>query len=205
MKITVAQYYKGFKKLYLLFAAIPIVPVLLRPFIPDSSRVAEYLYPPLGDVQQLASAGTVGFLLLITLVVFMCCRFARRLRTIVPILLIVGVVIGVCVWIGMYVSYVRRIAVPSVNLEVPVSVGYQRTPFALQTYPQSSDWEILHDRGPWEEQIQKIWTPYSIFIVRAILWLSYTLTLACFLSIVSIVVYQHATEEISNESNRPAP
>ena len=62
----------------------------------------------------------------------------------------IGVVLGFCFLIVLYVSYIKRIAVHSVNIEVSVSVGYQRTQFALQTYPQWSDWEMLHDTGPWE-------------------------------------------------------
>jgi hypothetical protein len=204
MKVTMLQYYKSYASLCGLFAAIPIVPLLFHACIPDSYAISEYLYPPFGDVQQLAFAATVGSLLLITLVVFTCCRSAHRLHPSVPILLMVGTAFGVCVLIGLYVAYVKRIPVPSVNLEVPVSIGYQRTSFALQTYPQWSDWEMLHDRGPWEGQIQKLWTPYSIGIVRALLWGSYTLTLTCFLSIVSLAVYQHAAEEVSSEPERPA-
>jgi hypothetical protein len=205
MKITVRQYYKSYASLYGLFAAIPIFPLVFHACIPDSHAIAAYLYPPLGDVQQLAFAATVGSLLLITLVVFTCCRSAQRLHPSVPVLLMIGTAFGVCVLIGLYVSYVKRISVPSVNLEVPVSIGYQRTPFALQTYPHWSDWEMLHDRGPWEEQIQKLWTPHSIGIVRALLWGSYTLTLACFLSVVSLAVYKHADEDSSRGISVPAP
>jgi len=195
MKVTLLQYYKSFASLYGSFAAIPIVPLALHACIPDSHTVAEYLYPPLGNVQQLAFAASVGFLFLTTLVIFICCRSARRIHPSMPMLLIIGVAFGVCVLIGLYVSFVKRVEVRSVNLEVPVSIGYQRTPFALQTYPQLSDWEVLHDRGPWEDQIQKLWTPQSVGMVRALLWLSYTLTLACFLSVVCLGVYQHAVEE----------
>ena len=111
-----------------------------------------------------------------------------------PAILIVGSALGVCALIALYVPYVRLVAVPSVHLEVPVSIGYQRTDFALQTYPQWDDWEMLHDRGPWEQQIQKLWTQRSIIVVRLLLWGSYTLSLVCMLSCVSLAVYRHASE-----------
>jgi hypothetical protein len=59
---------------------------------------------------------------------------------------------------------------------------------------------MLHDRGPWEEKIQELWTQQSIAVVRASLWASYTLTLSCFLSVVSLGVYQHALESPPRES-----
>jgi len=95
--------------------------------------------------------------------------------------------------------------VPAANLEVPVSVGYQRTDFALQWYPRSDDWEMLHNRGPYEEQIQKLWTLRSIIVVRVFLWLSYTLALACFLAVASLAVYQHASEEPPGEPKTTSP
>ena len=110
-----------------------------------------------------------------------------------------GFLLSVCVWIALFTSDVRHIALPSVDQEVAVSIGFERTPFALQEYPNETDWEMLHDRGPWEEQIQKLWTRPSIIVVRSLLWLSYTLTLACFLSIVSFAAYEHAVEQAAKK------
>jgi uncharacterized membrane protein len=168
--------------------------------VPDSSTIAEYLYPPLGDIQPLAFTATFIFLLLTTIVVFACNQAAQKIRPSVYIILGVGFLFGVCALIALYVPYVRRVPVPAAGLEVPLSIGYQRTDFALRWYPQESDWEMLHDTGPYEEKIQKLWTPNSIFLVRGLLWLSYTLTLACFLAVVSLAVYQHAAEEALSES-----
>ena len=202
MKVTVLQYYRGFVGLQGFAAGVPFVPPLLHACLPDSSTIAEYLYPPLGDAQRIAFTGTVGFLFLTTFVVFTCCQLARRVHPSVPAILLVGFALGVCALIALYQPYVRRVAVPSINLEVPVSIGYQRTDFANHTYPQWNDWEMLHDRGPWEEQIQMLWTQRSVCVVRVLLWLFYTLTLACFLSVVSLAVYQHTAEKASNGSKR---
>jgi heme/copper-type cytochrome/quinol oxidase subunit 3 len=200
MKVTVQQYYRGFGSWYALAAGIPFAPLLFRACVPDSSTIAEYLYPPLGDVQQLAFAATVFFLLLTTIMVFACNQGAQKIRPSVYIILGVGFLFGVCALIGLYVPYVRRVPVPAAGLEVPLSIGYQRTDFALRWYPQESDWEMLHNTGPYEEKIQELWTPNSIFLVRGLLWLSYTLTLACFLATVSLAVYQHAAEGTPSES-----
>lgn len=203
MKVTVAKYYKSFGSLYALLAGVPFVPLLLHACMPDISTFAEYLYPPLGDVQKIAFTATVGFLFLITFVVFICCRLVRKVHPSAPVILMVVFLICVCLLIVLYQPYVRRVPVHSINLEVPVSIGYERTAFALQWYPKSDDWEMLHDRGPWEEQIQMLWTQRSICVVRVLLWVSHTLILASFLSIVCISVYQHAAEETPSESKRP--
>jgi hypothetical protein len=195
MKVTIGRYYKSFASLQGALGCLPFLPPVLKAFLSDSSGIAEYLFPPLGDSQQVVFAGTVGLLLFTTFVVFTCCRLAQTVRASVPAILMFGSTLGVVVLIALYVPYVRSVAVPSVHLEVPVSIGYQRTDFALQTYPQWDDWEMLHDRGPWEEQIQKLWTTRSIIVVRLLLWASYTLSLVCMLSCVSLAVYQHASEE----------
>lgn len=202
MKVTVLQYYKGFLGLQALFAGVPFVPPLLHVFVPDSSTIAEYLYPPLGDSQQLTLVATVLLLLLTTFVVFKYCRSARKERPYLPLILLAGSALGVCALIGLYVYFVRRIPVPAMGLEVPVSIGYQRTDFALRWYPQWNDWAMLHDAGPREEKIQELWTQSSICVVRVLLWASYTLTLACSMCFVSLGVYGHVAEKVASQSKR---
>ena len=194
MKISVGHYYAGFISLWGIAAGAPFVPPLLHFFMPDSSAAAAYLYPPLGDVEWIALAATVGLLLATTFVVFTCCQSAGRIHPSVPAALMFGSAFGVCALIVLYVHFVRLIPVPSISLDVPVSIGYQRTDLAFKAYPQWSDWAMLHDAGPREEQIQKLWTLPSICVVRVLLWVFHTLTLVCFLSVVSLAVYQHAAE-----------
>jgi hypothetical protein len=101
----------------------------------------------------------------------------------------------------LHVLFVRHIPVPSVNLDVPVSIGYQRSDLAAKAYPQGdNDWKMLGDAGPREEQIQNLWTHRSIWVVRVSLWLSYTLSLACFLAVVSLAAYQHSAEEAAKKA-----
>ena len=193
MKVTLVQYYRGFRSLYGALAtipfALPLVHIFGHIFTPDSSIFA-YLYPPLGDVQILALAVTFLVLFTATLVVYVSCKAARKIH---PAVWIAGTMFSFVLLMGMYESFVIDIAVPSVNQEVLVSVGYQRTAFALNTYPTSSDRSMLHDQGPSEETIHLLWTPHSIWIVRGGLWLLYTAMLACILVVICVGVLQHAS------------
>jgi hypothetical protein len=200
MNVTLRQYYKAFGSLYGVLAGIPFVPVLLHLVAPDSNKLIEYLYPPLGDVLPLALPLTLISGVLVTLEVWLVRRHARRVRPSIPVILKSVILLGSLALIFLYVSYVRNISVPSAGLNVTVSVGYQRTDFALKTYPDWNDRAMLHDHGPWEESIQVLWTRNSIWVVRGALWLAYTLTLVCILAVVCLGVYQHALEGHSGES-----
>ena len=56
MCIAVRKYYGGFVSLAGIAAGIPFLPPLLHLFMPDTSAFAAYLYPPLGDIEQIAIA-----------------------------------------------------------------------------------------------------------------------------------------------------
>jgi hypothetical protein len=201
MKITLIQYYSAFVSLYGAIAAIPFLPLLFHIFLPDSAAAAEYLYPPLGDFEQLSLTLTFLILVFLTYVVF---ESMGRMRIKYRVLInLAGAVVGVCALIVLYTLFVRRVPVPSTSQTVTVSVGYERTTLANRVYAGWSDWDMLHDRGPWEEQIHQLWTGRSIAIVRLLLWSSYTLTLSCLLTIVCFAVYKHARELVPNDSERP--
>jgi hypothetical protein len=195
MKVTVCQYYRGFVSLLGALAGVPFVPPVVHFFIPDSNAIAGYLYPPIGDSQQLTLCATFLFLLITTYVVFQYQQAASKQRVHTALVLWVGIAACVCALIALYGCFVRRIPVPVLGIAVPVSVGFERTDFARQWYPNSNDWEMLHDTGPTEDRIQDLWTLRSILAVRALLWGSYSLMLACFLAVVSLAVYQHSAEE----------
>lgn len=205
MRITVRQYYGEFVSLWGLAAGSTFVPPLLHLVAPDSSAIAAYLYPPLGDVEGIAVAATIGFWLASTFVVFTSCEASRKIHPSVPGTLIAGLAIGMCVVIVLFVLYVRHIKVPAEKLDLPVSVGYQQSEFAIKNYPDCTDWDMLNSEGAQEHDIQELWTPHSIWVVRVLLWLFYTLTVACFLSIISLAVYRHATEEAEKKSGSNPP
>jgi hypothetical protein len=84
--------------------------------------------------------------------------------------------------------FVRTIDLPAANDAVSVTVGYERTPFAQQTFGDVSDLELLRKRGPTEEEIQRLWTLRSINIARVSLFASYLLFLCSLIAACSLVV-----------------
>jgi hypothetical protein len=206
MRIAVRQYYGEFASLWGLAAGSTFIPPLLHLIAPDSSMIAAYLYPPLGDVEGIAIAATIGVWLASTFVVFTCCESTRKIHPIVPGALIAGIAISMCVLVMLFVLYVRHIKVPTEKLDVPVSIGYERNDLAVKHYSDSTDWAMLNSEGVQENHIQQLWTPHSIWVVRICLWLFYTLTVGCFLSVVRLAVYRHATEKANlktADSNPP--
>jgi hypothetical protein len=197
MKISVSQYYKGFISFYGLIASIPLVDPVVRLCVSDSNALAGYLFPPLGDAQHLLLPFTVVMLLTVTYVIFVYCQGLRKVPRKAILALLGGMVLGSVALMLLYNSFVLRVEIPSVDAEVYVSIGYQRTDFAVQTYPEEkwTDSDMLRDRGPWEEQIKKLWTRRSISIVRVLLWLFYAMSLACLISIMSLAVYQQELEK----------
>jgi hypothetical protein len=113
--------------------------------------------------------------------------------------MMVGAIIALLVFMGLFERFVRVIPVPSAHMDVPVSVGYERTESANNTYARWNDWEMLHDRGPTEDTVQELWTFRSIFVARSLLFLSYFTTLACILSIVCMGAYRNALEDATKE------
>lgn len=192
--MTLLQYYRGFGSLYGAFATIPFIPPVLHILAPDSNKL-ESLYPPLGEMQTLPLAATFVILVVVTYAVLVSCQSASKLHPAATPGAILGAILCFSAVIVMNVLYVREIDVPSVNQEVRVSIGYQRTKFALKTYPDSTDWGMLHDHGPSEETIHLLWTQRSIAIVRVGLWLVYTLSLACLLVVVCVGVYKHVSDD----------
>jgi hypothetical protein len=194
MKVSLRSYFAGFVSIYGGLAAIPFVSALLGVVFKDSGKWAEALYPPLGDVQNLAEVVSAGVLIATPFLVYLSLRLSRRISAAVPALLIAVVIVCFVALMGLYGFFVRRVSVPSIDAKVWVSVGYTKTELARQFYRGLSDWEMLHDRGPYEDQIQILWTPGSVYIVRALLWLCYTVSLACFAAIWCLGAYQQASE-----------
>jgi hypothetical protein len=205
MSVTAQQYYCGFIRLRGAAAWFSFLPALIHLFIPDSSAIAAILYPPLGDIDGIAVTATIAVLLISTWVVFTRCRSSRKIHRKAPVILALGVVLGFCALVVLYVLYVRRVPVLGADLEVPVSIGYQRTEFAQLRYSGVSDVDMLQRASPTEEAIQKLWTRQSIITVRILLWSFYTLTATCFLSVVSFFVYQHAAEDAKSKSKTGVP
>jgi hypothetical protein len=132
-------------------------------------------------------------------VVFVFCPFTQKARRrVIAVLFFVLVLSGYFLF-SQCERYVRRIEIPTTHQEVVVSVGSQRSDLAVREFSDYNDWEMLHERGPWEEQIQKLWTPHSINIARLRLWLAYTLILICVVFLTSLGVYQLAADQNSKQ------
>jgi hypothetical protein len=202
MKVTFPQYCKAFWTLRGFPAAIPILPPLLGAGAPGIPFTA-YLYPPLGDSQPEALGFTVVLVLATMFVDFFFCPFTQKIRRrVIAILFFVLVLSGFFLF-ALCERYVRRIELSRTHQEVLVSVGSQRSDFAVREFSNENDWAMLYERGPWEVQIQKLWTPHSISIVRQRLWLAYSLILVCIVFLTSMGVYQLAAEGTSKHPTTP--
>lgn len=194
MTVTLESYCKGFKNLYLIFAAIPFVAPVIHAALSERKEFATYLYPPIGNFQYLGLAFTVLFLFLSTFVVYFSRRVARRVHPMVPVSLVIIVLLAVCGQIWLWVHYVRIVQVPSIDAQALVSIGYKRTELSDRTYPNWNDTDILHDRGPSEDSIEQLWTLGSIAIVRISLWFTYFIILDGWLFVVCLGVYQNVQD-----------
>src|SRR5208283_4435937 len=115
--------------------------------------------PPLGNMDGVARVGLVGLCLGVSVGVYFLVA-AQPLkspsRVIWAAFFFAGV--GLLAYLSAYQGFVRRVDIPSRETSVYVSVGYQRTAFADQTFGPASDWEMLRARGTSEEEIGRLWT-----------------------------------------------
>jgi hypothetical protein len=171
---TLRQYYLSFKSISGAIAGLfSAFPLLSRLFLPESYRA--YCFPPLGSVEGPARIATVALGLATTYFAFFAratlpSRNRRRVAT--------GLVLAficLCLYIGLFLRFVRNIDIPSRNTSVQVSVGYERSDFAKTNFAGDSDWELLRERGTSEEDIWRLWTTKSLLISRLSLYISYSL------------------------------
>jgi len=168
-----------------IFSAIP----LLSKLVPDG--YAAYGFPPLGSLDGPARIGTVVLALAATYFAF----FARaaspsgdRKRIAAAIVL---ALVCLCLYFGLFLRFVRNIEIPTKNISVQVSVGYERTDFANANFGSESDWEILRARGTGEEEIWRLWTAKSLLVCRLSLYIAYSIVIFCLVTAFSWgVIYQ---------------
>jgi hypothetical protein len=173
-KLTVKTYYKHFLSVYgVLSAAVAGFPLLSK-LLPE--HWGAYLFPPLGD--QGPPARVAAFILgaLVTLTIYFSkdwlAGLTKKGRVWIFLALIAIALISLMAFFVLSQRFVRTIPIPSMKTEAVVSVGYERTPFALSSYGEATDLEILGRRGFTEEQIEKLWTQSSIIKARSGLFLS---------------------------------
>ncbi len=168
--ITRAKYYKAFVGLAKL-PGIPAIISILSPLIPAGAL--PYVFPPLGDYASEARPLTFVLCVLATFVAYLSidCDIGRIRRNTQRAFILAAIFL--LAYVGLNIRFVRKIAVASLDSPVFVSVGYTRTEFATKNFPNSSDWEMLQERGPEEEQVQRLWTIRSVIVARLALLGSY--------------------------------
>lgn len=151
---------------------------LLSKFLP--SNLAAYGFPPLGNVDGIARVGTIVFAVACTYMLFFArIGFPKSTGKSISTA-IAAALLSFVLYLGLFLAFVRTIEIPSRDTAVQVSIGYARSEFARATFGDASDWQLLKERGPSEEEIWSLWTPSSIIISRMCLFMAYTLTI-CFL------------------------
>ncbi len=197
--ITLHDYYRAFGSLSGLlagvFAAFPLISHFLFP-----ESIAAYGFPPLGNIEALARIGVVVFALAATYFAFFA-RSPRPSGNRARVSASIGIaVFFFLLYTGLFMRFVRTIGVPSSGTQVQVSIGFTRTDFAEVNFNGISDWEMLRDRGPEEEQIWKLWTPKSILIARLALYVAYCLSLLSLVAAFSWgVLYQLEETRTKNQ------
>ena len=170
--MSLPQYYKAFKSLLgALAALVAAFPMLGRLF---PTALAKYMFPPLGDIEPIARVGTVGAVGLATYVVY----FFRSHKTDRSVLVVYALAtISFAAYLTTSTCFMRKMDIPAEKTAVFVSVGFERTQFAENSFGNEDDWEMLRDRGFDEESIRKLWTVRSLVVARIMLWMSFTSSL----------------------------
>lgn len=201
--VSVGQYYAQFKSLY---GAIAVVFGLLPPA--SGLLLPGLIFPPLGNETALSQFFAVILGLAVTYLMFWMKHLAEiRVRSRMKLFFIVSVGFF-CVYFWLHFRFVQRIDIPSAGEHTFVSVGYQRSQFALSSFHGISDSGMLHSRGFSEEEITNLWTPKSLYLSRLALFLSF---IGCMLSLVALaslgVLLRAIEVEVDGDSgnSRAAP
>ena len=187
MPITIKAYYRAHKSLFGYLAGFIGATPVLSSLLPDDW--ASFLFPPLDNVFKSVA---VLLVVLTSVVIFrmsdssLVRNPAMRPRLQVSLLLIV--LLGASGYVLARAAFVRVVERPSLGDVVTAVVGYERTPFAIKAFPNSSDWDILRGRGITDEEIFENWTTTSVIVARLSVFLSYTLLLIAAIAILSLEV-----------------
>lgn len=173
--VTLSQYYLSFKGVYVAivgaFSAIPFLSKLLP------QAFGPFVFPPLGTADDPLRIATFVLAMGMTLLAFFTGATPPKRNNKRVVAAVILAFFSACLYLVLSLLFVRTIEVPSMNTSVQVSVGYERTEFANQYFSGESDWALLHDRGPDEEDIWKLWSRKSLIITRLSLYAAYCLFL----------------------------
>jgi hypothetical protein len=182
---SLKEYYTSIKGLSTAVAAVA-VPLASKII---GSESAAYLFPPLGNIEDVARAGFVALCLAVSLGVYFLVYTSSLPRSarIIWVSLFIAVV-SLITYLAAYQGFVRRVNITAISKSVYVSVGYQRTEFANQTFGSATDLEMLRARGTSEEEIERLWTEKSVIVARLVLYFSCVLTSLALLFLFSFAV-----------------
>lgn len=168
--VTLTNYYKKFRSISGALAVATGVGLPLSAWLVGVG--SEYLFPPLGDSTVPARLGVMILAVVVTYIAFYV--ESIRSRTFVKFGLTAGIAfLALCSYLVFYMQFVRKIDAPAAGSAIHVSVGYERTKFAEQTFSSESDWEMLRARGTADEEISRLWTRRSIYVARLCLFSAY--------------------------------
>jgi hypothetical protein len=171
--MTLRQYYRSFKGIYGVLAGVFSAIPLFSKFLPEGYGASAF--PPLGNADGPARIVTCVIALSMTYLAFFT-RAAPPLRNNRRIVAAIALaVVSVCLYLTLFLLFVRTVDIPSMNSSVRVSVGYERTDFANANFGAASDEELLRDRGTNDEEIRRLWTAKSLIISRLGLYTTYAL------------------------------
>jgi hypothetical protein len=150
-------------------SVIPFAAMLLP------GTLAGYGFPPLGNIETFARIGTFLLALGTTYFAFFASSDDPGVNRKLVVRALIAAPVFLCVYLALCFLVVRTVPIPTQGTAIQVSVGYERTEFAKANFGTESDWEILRERGPDEEQIAKLWTRKSLLVSRMGLYISYLL------------------------------
>lgn len=168
--VTLVSYYKKFASISGALAVATGVGPLLSAWLPGAAPA--YLFPALGDFTMPARLGFVLLAVAITYVSFY--GPPRPANAFLKFFLLAVIsLVALCCYLVTLQHFVRRIDIPATSSTVYVSIGYERTAFANQTFSAETDWDMLRARGTSDEEVTRLWTARSLDIARLCLFACY--------------------------------
>lgn len=144
--------------------------IALLPLAGDKVQNVPLIWPPLGSIETYMAGlaavliGIVGAL-----------PISFRTKTIAKAWARAGLLfafVSLLVYGGFLLRYVKSVETPHNGTQYR-TVGGQRTAEAFQKFPASSDEEILEQAGLTDGDIERMWTPSSVWFARLGLFASY--------------------------------
>jgi len=162
---SISEFKRIFSAARWFICAMPVCGWLVR------NRIT-FLFPPLGDSAQTGLALTVATLVTGTAALLPWKLDLLKIRSPLLILSFLCAVGSSLPYFSLCQRYVISTSLPGKHPLI-VSIGNVRSKFALENFQGSTDAEMLQAMGPYEDEVQKLWTGDSILSVRFRLFLSY--------------------------------